>query len=211
MEHPILRIPMPDSVFDELEESYMDNDKETSHDFVWGLIRKLCKDARLGRLNKTCTVNVLKDGKPIQDQIRLRGFELPQAETNSDWLPPKLEKDEVKYFEHKVTEKTMEYLRLFCSFAMLRHTKYADSLEEDGIAKLAKMKQDGTSDKEIESAKVDMDKNMEKFRDATPRYMEEIIFNSLYPQIHQQVATNVDKELDKENEEVYPKKAAKTA
>ena len=208
MEHQIIKIPMPDSIFDELEETYMDNEKETSHDFIWGLVRALCRDAKLGRLNKTCTYNIVKDGVPGQDQLKLRGFELPEAESYSDWIPEKLERDEIKYFEHKVTDKTMEYLRLFCSFAIIRHTKYADSLQEDNERKLAKMIENKATDSQVQDAKENFDQAVTKFREVTPKYLQEILFNSIYPQIHRKVTENVDKEFDKENEEVYPKKEA---
>ena len=211
MEHQIIRIPMPDSIFDELDDIYIENEKETSHDFVWGLVRSLCKDAKLGKLNKTCTVNVIKDGQAAQDQVKLRGFELPVAESYSDWLPQKLDRDEIKYFEHKVTDKTMEYLRLFCSFAKLRHTKYADSLSEDNERKLAKLVESNTSEKAITDAKEGFDKALVKFRDAEPKYLEEIVFNAVYPHIHRKVTENVEKEFDRENEEMYPKEAAKSA
>jgi len=208
MEHQILKIPMPDSVFDELEEAFMDNEKQTSHDFVWGLIRGLCRDAKLGKLNKTCTVNTITNGIPGQDQVKLRGFELEQAESNSEWIPKNLEKDEIKYFEHKVTDKTMEYLTLFCSFAILRHTKYTDSLEEDNERKLAKMIESKATEAQIQDAKEGFDQTVTKFREATPKYLEEILFNAVYPQIHKKITENVDKEFDKENEEMYPKKEA---
>ena len=211
MEHQILKIPMPDSVFDELEEAYMSNEKETSHDFIWGLIRGLCRDAKLGKLNKMCTINIIKDGAPAQEQVKLRGFELVQAESYSDWIPENLEKDEIKYFEHKVTDKTIEYLKLFCSFAILRHTKYSDSIEEDNERKLAKMIQNKATDSQIQDAKENSDKALTKFRETTPKYFEEILYNTVYPQVHRKITENVDKEFDKENEEMYPKEAVKTA
>jgi len=208
MEHEIIKIPMPDSIFDELEDAYIDNEKETSHDFVWGLIRGLCRDAKLGKLNKTCTVNTIKNGATVQDQIKLRGFELQEAESNPEWIPEKLERDEIKYFEHKVTDKTMEYLKLFCSFAILRHTKYSDALQEDNERKLAQMIENKATDAQIKDAKENFDQTITKFRDATPKYLQEILYNAVYPQIHRKVTENVDKEFDKENEEMYPKKEA---
>ena len=208
MEHKTIRIPLPDLIFDELEDAFIDNDKQSDHDFIWGLIRGLCRDAKLGKLNKLCTVNIIKDGQPIQDQIKLKGYELEIVESYPEWIPKNMDKEDIKYFEHKVTDKTWEYIKLYCSFAVLRHTKYADSLEEENEKRLAKMIESKASEKIINDAKENFEKTNKTFRESTPKYVEEILFNSIYPPVHKQVTENVDKEFDKENEEMYPKKEA---
>lgn len=209
-EHTIIKIPMPDSIFDELDDAFVDDPKITAHDFVWLQVRALCKDAKLGKLNKTCNVNVMKDGMQAQEQIKLRGYKLPEAPSDAKWIPPNMEKDEVKYFEHKVTDKTFEYLKLYCSFAILRHTEYADSIEEDNNRKIAEL--EAKKDKNVAEIKENYGKAIVKFREAAPKCFEEILFNSVYPHIHKKVTENIEVEFDKENEEMYPKeKAAKTA
>ena len=170
----ILRIPMPDSIYDELDDAFV-GEKETPQLFIWEQIRALCRDAKIGRLNKNCTVNVIKDGVPATDNVKLRGFELPEASHDPTWLPPNMEQEDVKYYEHKVTDKTIEYLRLFCSFALLRHNKYADSIEEDNKKKLQKMIDGKAKQEQIDDAKENFVKGVQKFRDATPKCVEEII------------------------------------
>lgn len=209
-EHTIIRIPMPDSIYEELDDAFVDDPKITAHDYVWLQIRSLCKDAKLGKLNKTCTVNVIKDGIQTQDHVKLRGLELPTPPHDAKWMPKNMEKNEVKYFEHKVTDKTYEYLKLYCSFTVLRHTKYADSIEDDNNRKIAEL--EAKKDKNIAETKENFSKGIVKFREAVPKCFEEILFNSVYPYIHKKITENVETEFDKENEEMYPKeKAAKTA
>lgn len=205
-EHQIIKIPMPDTIFDELDDAFIDDAKQTSHDFVWSLIRSLCRDAKLGKLNKTCTVNVIKDGLQEQEHIKLRGFELESVPLDSNWIPKNMEKDEIKYFEHKVTDKTMEYLTLYCSFAVLRHTKYSDSIEADNDRRIAEL--EAKNDKNVDAVKENLAKSIQKFKDAAPKCFEEVLFNTVYPQIHRKITENVEKEFDKENEEMYPKEKA---
>ena len=200
----LVKIPMPDSIFDELDDAFV-GEKESAQDFVWGLIRNLCKDAKLGKLNKVCTVNAIKDGVQVQEQIKLKGFELDIVPSDPYWIPQNIDKEDIKYFEHKVTDKTMEYLRLYASFAVLRHKKYADSIEAENNKKLDKMMVDKVDPKITDEAKENYSAAVKKFREGTPKCLEEIVFNSVYPSIHQKVNDNIDKELDKENEEMYPK------
>ncbi len=200
---------MSDSIFDELDDAFVENEKESSHDFVWKLIRGLCRDAKLGKLNKTCIVNIIEDGQTKQETIKLKGYELPIAESKPDWIPENLDKEDVKYFEHKITDKTSEYINLYCSFAILRHVKYVKSLKADHEKKLADLIEKKTSVDTIDKIKENFEKTIERFDKAEPRYIEEVLTNALYPQIQQQIIQNIDKEFDKENEEMYPKEDPK--
>ena len=67
------------------------------------------------------------------------------------------------------------------------------------------MIQDNASVDTIEKMKENFEKSLEKFSKAEPKYVEEILTNSIYPQIQQQIIKNIDREFDKENEEMYPK------
>jgi len=204
----LVRIPMSDLVFDELDDAFIDDDKQTAHDFVWGLIRNICKDAKLGKLNKTCTVNIIKDGQQAQDQIKLKGYELAIVDSDPNWIPENMDKEDIKYFEHKVTDKTWEYIKLYCSFAVLRHTKYCESLEKDNEKKLIQMINNNSSENMFKDAKENFSKSISKFKEGTPKLIEEILFNAIYPFVHRKVTENIEKEFDKENEEMYPKKEA---
>lgn len=203
-QHQVIKIPMSDTIFDELDDAFIDQ-KESAHDFVWGLIRTICRDSKMGKLNKACTIMIVKDGQQVQDQVKLKGYELEQITENSEWLPKHLSKEDVKYFEHKVTDRTMEYLRLYGSFAILRHDKLADSLEEEDNKKIAEMIKNKVSDDLLNDAKTNFAEANKKFRESKASCIEEAIFNEIYRHIHKMVMDNVDREFDKENESLYPK------
>jgi hypothetical protein len=203
-DHEIVRIPFMDIFLDELEDAFIDQ-KETAHDFVWGQMRKICSDAKMGRLNKSCTVSFMKDGKPTQDIVKLRGLELEELPSDPGWIAKNMEKDEVKYFEHKVTNKTMEYLRLFSSFALLRHDKFGDAIEKENAKQIEQLRAADKSEAEIDEVKKNHSEALAKFKESRPTCIEECIFNAIYPEVYRHVTANVDKSLDKENEELYPK------
>lgn len=203
-ESQILKLPLTSEMFDELEEIFV-GEKETAHDFVWGLVRKLCKDAKMGKLAKQCTVNSFDKGQQIQKQIKLKGLELEEVPSDPDWLPDQLEKDDVTYFEHKITDKTFKYLKLYCQFAVLRHTEYAKGLESENNRKLQSMRDGNAKPEMLADAEENFKTAVEKFLESTPKSMEEILYTAIYPTIHQHVAQAMDAIFDKENEEMYPK------
>lgn len=209
MEHQIIKIPMIDTVFEELDDAFVDQ-KQTAHEFIWGLIRKLCSDAKHGKLNKSCIVNIIKDGIQDKEDIKLKEVDLVEPEIDESWIPKNMDREDVKYFEHKVTDKTMEYLKLYCSFAILRHEKFGDSIEKSNNERIEKLEKDNAAPKMIEDAKESNAKTISKFRETAPKCLEEIIYASVYPSIIKSVNDNIDKMFDKENEEMYPK-VAKTA
>ena len=205
MEHHIMKIPMTKDIFDELDDAFIDQ-KTTSHDFVWGIIRNLCKDAKIGKLNKVCAVNVIKDGKPIQDQIKLKGITLDEIKSNPDWIPKNMEKEDITYFEHKITDKTLEYLKLFASFTVLRHKKYVESLQKDNAKRIEKMLADKNTDQKVsKDAESSFIEQIDKFAKALPSCIEEVVFNATYPPIQLEVNKNIENSFNKENEEMYPK------
>lgn len=200
----IVKIPMLDTMFDELDDAFID-EKEDAHQFVWGKIRELCRDAKLGKLNKTCTTNIIKDGVQEQEHVKLKGLKLENLPYNSEWIPPNMDKEDIKYFEHKITDKTKEYLELFARFEYLRHSKYEESVILENQNKLDQMIEAKTNEKVLEDAKKNFEKSAEKFKKARPKCMEEVLYNRIFPSIHSKVNENIGKEFDKENEEMYPK------
>ena len=172
----IIKIPMSDSIFDELDDAFVDDPKQTSHDFVWGQIRVLCRDAKIGKLNKVCTVNVIENGQPKQESVKLRGFELETISSDPNWIPKDLEESDVKRFEHKITDKTGEYLSLYCSFAILRHTKYVESLKIDNERKIAELIEKETDSKTVDKMIENFQKTIEKFDESRPKCIEEVLF-----------------------------------
>ena len=49
----ILKVPMLDTFFEELDDAFIDEDG-SAHDFIWGELKKLCRDAKMGKLQKRC-------------------------------------------------------------------------------------------------------------------------------------------------------------
>lgn len=201
---------MLDTFHEELDDAFID-EKIDAHDFIWGELKRLCKDAKMGKLQKSCVVNTIKDGQQIQDTVKLRGLELVDVPSDPNWKPDSMEASEIKYFEHSMTDKTMEYLKLYCSFAVLRHDKYAESMEEDQKKKIAELMLKKADQKIVDDAKQTLEKTIENFKKGRPSCMEQILYSALYQPISQKVLANMDKEFDKENEQVYPKEKPATS
>ena len=210
---------MNSDILDELEDAFIDQ-KDDSHFFVWTLIRGLCKDAKMGKLNKTCVYNEMgPNGQPKKDSIKLKGIKVVELPSNPNWLPPKMEASDVGFYEHKVTDKTWEYLTLYSSFMLLRHQKWAESIEkfheesirltEERLEKETSVEAKVQMRQGLEQMKKQFAEERENLEKDEPTCMEQAIFNSIYPAIYQQVTLNIDKALDKENEEMYPPKDAK--
>jgi hypothetical protein len=160
----------------------------------------------MGKLNKVCVVTIIKNGKEVQEIVKLRGLELEEVHSDTEWIPANLEKDEVKYIEHQVDDTTMKYLKIHSSFTLLRYKKYAQSLRDDNDDKLSKLVKSDIGTKKIQEAREEYDKNIENFEKTIPKCIEQIIYSSIFPAIHQKVNTNIERVFDKENEELYPKK-----
>jgi len=209
-----LRIPLTNEFYDELEDAFIDKPVSVQK-FIFGLIKGMCKDAKAGKLNKSCSVNLIKNGQVQQDFVKLKDvnladFTLPK---NPDWLPKDLEKQDARTWEHQITDKTMEYLSMYCQFVGLRFKKYNDSVEivsVEGIKRLqdelAKASQEAKEaiQKQLESEQKTFDESKKKTDESLPKSIEECVYTQIYPKLHQEVMKNMDTEFDKEFEEMYP-------
>ena len=208
-EHEVVRIPLPDLFFEELDDAFV-GEKEDSHDFIWGLLRKCCSDGKMGKLNKSCTITTFKDGQQVNDTVKLRGLELEEIQSDPNWIAKTMEKDEVKYFEHKVTDISWKYLKLFGSFQLLRHDKLKEAIIEANEQAIQKMIDQKKSSEEIQEAQEKQIDGLQKFDENRPTCLEECIYIHIFPQIYRKVTENVDQSLDKENESLYPKEKPQT-
>jgi len=215
-----LKIPLTSEFYDELEDAFIDKPVSVQK-FIFDLIKGMCKDAKAGKLNKSCSVNLIKNGQVQQDFIKLKDvnladFTLPK---NPDWLPKDLEKQDARSWEHQITDKTMEYLSMYCQFVGLRFKKYNDSVElvsVEGLTRLqdelVKAPQEAKEalQKQIDTEKKTLEDSRKKTTEALPKSIEECVYSQVYPKLHQEVMQNMDTEFDKEFEEMYPspKKAA---
>lgn len=209
-------IPLTDDFYDEVEDAFIDR-PITAQKFIFDLIKVMCKDAKAGKLNKSCSINIIENGAVKQEFVKLKEVNLEdyKLSSNPEWLPQDMDKDSVRKWEHNVTDKTMEYLELFCKFVGLRFKRYNESISKIAADKTVKLREE----LEIapENTKEILAKQLEEFVKATvegdkktqesiPKCIEECIYSQIYPKLHEEVMKNMDTEFDKEFEEMYPSK-----
>ena len=203
-----------DDFYDELEDAFIDK-PISSQKFIFGLIKTMCKDAKAGKLNKTCSVNLLENGQLKQEFVKLKEVNLEEFKLPSDpnWLPEDYEKDSIKKWEHKVTDKTMEYVEMYCKFVGLRFKKYNESLTKSSAETISKLKEQlaqapknlkESIQKQIETEEKAIEERQKTAEKNVPTSIEQCIYNQIYPQLHSEVMKNIDTEFDKEFEEMYP-------
>jgi hypothetical protein len=215
-----LTIPLTDTFYDEVEDSFIDK-KIDSHQFIWELIKGMCKDAKAGKLNKSCSINLVdeKTGQIKPEFVKMKDVDLKKYTLPSDptWLPKDMERKDVRNWEHKVTDKTMEYIQLYCQFVGIRFEKYNESVMKVEQGKVEKLKQAlaNATDETRPSIQKSIDEAAKRFEELEksnaanlPKCIEHCVYNQTYPQLHQEVIKNMDSEFDKENEEMYPQKKA---
>ena len=204
MSSTVLKIPLEKEFAEELEDAFIDK-KDSAHDFVWLEIKALCKDAKLGKLSKSCVYNSIRNGQPTQDSVKLKEVTLKELPSDPTWIPDNFNKEDVTFFEHKITETTKKYLELYGSFNILRHEQYCQALVDDQEKTITKMEQNGADPNLIADAKEALVELKSKFEENAPVCLEQAIFVAIYPKLLQEVTANIDKEFDKENEQMYPK------
>ncbi len=201
----ILRIPFDKEFLSELEDAFIGKDEDAS-DFIWREIRRLCKDAKIGKLNKVCVVNILQDGKQISETLKLKDVTLEETTSDPEWIPNLHEKEDVTHYEHSITETTMNYLKLFGSFTILRHEKWAKSIIKENDKMLQRMRKDPKTEQTvIDDAIEAFNKNKQMLDDAKPKCLEDAIYSSIFSNLYKHVSDNIDTMLDKENEAANPK------
>jgi len=215
-----LKIPLTDTFFEEVEDAFIDK-PITAQKFIFGLIKTMCKDAKAGKLNRTCSVNLIKKGQVVQEFVKLKDVNLADYTLKSDpnWLPKDAEKEHTRYWEHMVTDKTMEYISMYCQYVGLRFVKYNESVEIEGKERIAKLEEElkrplpdvkapeeirKNIQEQIDSTKKQIEEDKVKTAESTPKCIEHCIFTQIYPKLHSEVMKNLDTEFDKEYEEMYP-------
>ncbi len=215
-----LKIPLTDTFFDEVEDAFIDK-PITAQKFIFGLIKTMCKDAKAGKLNRTCSVNLIKEGQVVQEFVMLKDVNLEDYTLQSDpnWLPKDGEKEHTRYWEHMVTDKTMEYISMYCQYVGLRFERYNASVEKEGKERIAKLEEElkrplpdvkapeeitKNIQEQLVSTKKRIEEDKIKTEESTPKCIEHCIFTQIYPKLHAEVMKNLDTEFDKEYEEMYP-------
>lgn len=221
-----ISIPLTDTFYDEVEDSFIDK-PITAQKFVFDLVKSMCKDAKAGKLNRSCSINVIENGQIKQDFVKLNDVNLGEFTLESDpnWLPKDLDKKSMRKWEHKVTDKTMEYVRMYCQFVGLRFRKYNESVQKGSQERIDRLI------KELETAPDNLpsppdpkgarntksmlqeqigvetkrrDDQAKKAQEAIPKNIEECVYSQIYPKLHKEVMDNLEQEFDKEFGEMYP-------
>ncbi len=223
-----ISIPLTDTFYDEVEDAFIDKPIDAQK-FIFDLVKTMCKDAKAGKLNKSCSVNTIENGQVKQGFEKLSEVNLDEFTLESDpsWLPKDLDPKGVRKWEHKVTDKTMEYLRMYCQFVGLRFKKYNESILKEGQERVDKLKKEletapetlpsppdpkgarATKEmiqKQIETEQKLLDDQSKKAQESVPKNIEEAIYGQVYPKLHKTVMDNLDQEFDKEFQEMYPSK-----
>ncbi len=223
-----LKIPLTDTFYDEVEDAFIDKPIDAQK-FIFDLIKGMCKDAKAGKLNRSCSVNIIENGQIKQEFVKLKDFNLADFSLESDpnWLPKDLDKQNARNWEHKVTDKTMEYVRMYCQFVGLRFKKYNESVNKGSQERVEKLKKEletapetlpsppdpkgaRATKKMIEDQLVVEKKAVEdqakKNQETVPKNIEECIYSQIYPKLHKSVMDNLEQEFDKEFQEMYPSK-----
>ncbi len=223
-----IKIPLTDTFYDEVEDAFIDKPIDAQK-FIFDLVKSMCKDAKAGKLNRTCSINIIENGQVKQEFAKLSEVNLNEfiLESDPNWLPKDLDKSTVRYWEHKVTDKTMEYLRMYCQFVGLRFKKYNDSILKGGQERVDKLKKELTTAPETLPSPPDpkgaratkkmiqdqivtetklLDDQTKKAEASVPKNIEEAVYGQIYPKLHKSVMDNLDQEFDKEFQQMYPSK-----
>lgn len=221
-----LNIPLTDTFYDEVEDAFIDK-PITAQRFIFDLVKTMCKDAKAGKLNRSCSVNVIENGQIKQEFLKLNDVNLDDYTLESDpnWLPKDLDKVNARNWQHKVTDKTMEYVKMYCQMVGLRFEKYNESGKKEGQERIDKLKKEletapdilpsppdpsgarATKAMLLEQVVVEtkrMEEGLKKAEETVPKNIEECIYSQIYPKLHQEVMNNLEKEFDHEFNEMYP-------
>jgi len=209
-----LTIPLTDDFYEEVEDAFIDK-PISAQKFIFGLIKGMCKDAKAGKLNKSCSINIIENGAVKQEFVKLKEVNLEDYELPSDpeWIPQDMDKDSVRKWEHNVTDKTMEYLELFCKFVGLRFKRYNESISKVAADKTVKLREElenapenikAVLQKQLEEHEKAIVEGDKKTQEGIPKCIEECVYSQIYPKLHDEVMKNMDVEFDKEFEEMYP-------
>ncbi len=200
----ILKIPMTKEFLDELEDTYVDQQK-SAHRFVFELITSLCRDAKICKLAKSTPVNRWKNKARVQENIKFKDIKLDDytLPSNPNWLPKDMDVEDMTSFDLKLKDKTMEYLKLHGQILSIRVSEYNKSttIHEEGI--LQDLRDNGTATEGVKKQEEQNQSAQERRDSQTPKCLEQAVYEQIFPQIHQAVERNIDQEFNAEFDEEY--------
>ena len=203
----LIKIPFNKEIFEELDDAIID-EKITVDEFILSLIKDICRDAKMSKLNKSIQATLIKNGQRELEQIKLKGIELKELPFDSKWIPDNLDKEDIVYFEREVSNKIMKYLELAASFVNLRHEKYYESLKTNNEELIKTLILQKVPKEQLEQANQASKLGLENIKRISPKCVEHTIHSSLEGIIQKKILENIDKEFAKESEPKVEEKKA---
>jgi len=200
----IFKIPMTREFLDELEDTYVDQQK-SAHRFVFELITSLCRDAKNCKLAKSTPVNRWKNKSRVQENIKFKDIKLEDytLPSNSNWIPKDMDAEDMTSFDLKLRDKTMEYLKMHGQILSVRVLEYNKSTTIHEEAILQDLKDNGTAAEGIKKQEEQNQTSQERRDSQIPKCLEQAVYEQIFPQIHQAVERNIDQEFNAEFDEEY--------
>lgn len=205
---------MTEEFYDEIEETFVDKDIE-AHKFIFQQVKNMVKDAKTSKLTNSAAVRRLENGQMVNDTIKLKDYDLKKYELPSDpnWIPDELKGETVKHWIHKTTDKSFQYIKLYAQIVAIRFEFFNKSATENSnerIQEAQKRYDDAPAPQKeaflraLEQEKKSAQAQEKKREEDTPKYFEQVIYNHIFTPLQKKVVENMDSELDKEFEQVYP-------
>ncbi len=190
----------------ELEDAYVDQEKSLDS-FVNGLITVLCKVAKSCKMDRRIRVNVWEDKEIVPKIIKIRDIRLDDYTLPSDpsWLPKDTDKQDMVFYEVRLGYATMNYLKLSGQIVTLQHREHNESalVHEKGM--LQNLKNRSTSPEGIKIHEENDRKERKKREMTTPKCLEHMVYQHVFPHLNDSVMTNISKEFQSEFNEEYAK------
>ena len=169
-----IKLFLPNEFHDELLYQYEDKDADLRK-LVFGFLKPLGKQGKMVKLNKMIQARVMKDGKMSMEEKDLKDINLEKTAVAEDteWIPEKVTKEEIKIYSLSVSDRLFEDLEYFGQVFCARLGIYNESLDKtakDYDDKFAKM----------------------------PACFEQIIQDNVVGALSNSIAEGIDKEYDEE-------------
>lgn len=183
----IVKLFLPKEFYDELLYQYEEKDAEL-RTLVHGFLKPYGKQAKMAFLHSNIQVRLIKKGKIEIEEKDLKelGLENSTLSFNEDWIPEKMEKENIKIYSLTISNRLYGDLLNFAKIYIVRLDMWNDSVNADTG----------------ENGKIAEDKIAK-----LPVCFEQIIQDVTIQNITQAVEQNIDKDYDEEFTELNaPKK-----
>lgn len=173
-----IRVYLHEDALTQLLEQFDDKEKDLRK-LVFDRIKTFTTDAKMIKLNKTFTARTIKNNLPFEDTFTLKEYPFDKHDalpSKPKWHPEKMDKDETKFYEINVTEKTMDYIKLFSQVYQNRILIFNKSIPKS-------------------------DPNRNDILIDQAQCLEQLIHEQLYGTIMDKIRSAIEDEFDEEFEE----------